>query len=202
MKTLRDLLDMPLPQLGSLLKNFLDAANHELSGQVADEAQTPVESVKVETETKPKVAEDLAIVLEYHQAIAEKYQVTQAESLLKHLASQLANERNLNMDDILDKNQGIKVSDALKEEVKEALEIEPEKRELLKMEKLDRAEAVANKTVNDNSDLVEKILNGDRDLLKDLDEKALKNSYGAVEEADLKFALRSVLQSKLMEKRV
>jgi hypothetical protein len=190
MKTLKDLLDMPLPQLGELLKRFLETADVILKeNTLIKTEETPIEEVK---EEKPKLPDDLAAVIEFNKAIAEKYQATGAESLLDHLTTQLAKERGVNPEDTVD---GVKIGDTLKEEIKSALEVTPEHRELLKLDKDERAEFGTKKTIKENGNLVDKVLDGDKEALKDLDKKILDNSYGTVNTGDLPFILRSELRN-------
>lgn len=198
MKTLRDLLDLPLPQLGELLTTFLNSANESLTeskccGKCPKSAEETTEEEAEDTE--PKVAADLAIVLEFCKAVAEKYQATESEGLLDHLVDQLAKERNLDME-----KEDEDTTNKLMDEIKAALEISPEKRELLKLDEIDRIEFVISKVMS-NTELVNKALDGNKESLEELESKATALSYGVVDENDLRFGLRSTLRSEYAKRK-
>jgi len=205
MRTLKDILEVPLKDLNKGIKLWVDHSckfweewlnDHNISTAVEAGEKTE-EATETELE-KPKLPDDIAIVVEYNKAIVEKYQSSGAESLLKHLAAQLAKERNLKLDDKTD-TDGETVGEALLEELKAAVEVSPEKRELLKLNKTDRVESIIIKVIDDNPEFITKIMNGDKEVIKELDKKAIDVACGTISESDLKFALRSMIQSELMK---
>lgn len=184
MKTLRDLLDLPLPELGKLLHEFLHNANAVLA---VNEHNAKIEEHIVEKEAKEvELPHDLSVVIELHKAIVEKYQATGSESLLENIVSYLASER------------GCEVTDDLTEEVRNALEVSDEKKEILNMHPSERAEFVARKVVESNLNVVEKMYKtNDNTLISELDSKALDLASGIVPESDLKLVLRAVVRENL-----
>jgi len=209
MRTLKDMLDVPLEDLRNGIKQWVDYSCKfwddwltEYNIQKAVKAGDEEEPEKT-TEDKPeehKIPDDLAAVIEYNIAIVEKYQSTGAESLLKHLVGQLAKERGIkDLDKKVDSNSEQTVGELLFEELKVALEVSPEKRELLKLSKAERVEAVVEKIIYEETDLVNKIKDGDKEIIKELDKKAIEAACGTVDENDLKFALRSMIKIELMK---
>lgn len=202
MKTLKDILEVPLSDLSKGIKLWVDHScqfweswldEYGVSTAVKAGEET-IETTENEVE-KPKLPDDLATVIELNKAIVEKYQASGAQSLLNHLVAQLAKERNIKLDDILDEGEVVK--DILLKEIKDALDVSPEKRELLKLDSAERAEFVVNRVIGENPDSIDKIINGDKSVIKELDEKVIKSACDTVDISDLKYALRSVIQSKL-----
>lgn len=137
------------------------------------------------------IAEDLSKVLDNNKAIAEKYQASGAESLLNHLAAQLATVRKCDKENVLN-------------EIKEALYVPDEKRALLAMHKVERAEFLARQVIDANPDSLKAIFNGDKTAVKQLDKAVVENAHGLVNDADLKLALRHMLReglTKMAEKK-
>jgi Asp-tRNA(Asn)/Glu-tRNA(Gln) amidotransferase B subunit len=184
MRTLKDILEVPLEDLRKGIKQWVDYSCNEET-----------------TEDKPKepvIPDDLAAVIEFNKAIAEKYQATGAESLLKHLVAQLAKERGIkDLDEKLDPNIKETIGECLFEEIKDVLKVSPEKQELLNLPKAERAEHVVTKVIEANMDAIAKIWNGDKEIVKELDKKVVESACGTVDENDLKFALRSMIQIEL-----
>lgn len=201
MKTLKDILEVPLIDLEKGMKDWITHSCqfwndwlNDYSVSAAMKAGNKEEEVEnKDPEPEPtKIPDDLAAVIEYNKAIVEKYQTTESESLLKHLVSKLAKERGIKD---LDKK-----GEALLEELKNVLDVSPEKRELLKMPKADRAESVVKKVISDNPELMTRIFNGDKEVIKEFDKKAIEAACETVDRPDLKFALRAMINVELTKK--
>lgn len=210
MTSIKDILDVPLSELKEGIKLWVDhscifweewvkSKNISTAFEAAetkDEKETTEEPVVEEK----KIPDDLAAVLEYNKAIVEKYQATGAESLLKHLVLQLAKERKVNLTDLLDDvNQTIE--EVLTKEIKDVIDVSDAKRELLNVDVSNRAEFIIKRVLENNSDAVDKILNGDKEIIKELDQKAVEAAHDTVKESDLKFALRAMIQAELIKRR-
>lgn len=206
MRTLKDFFEVPLSELKEGIKlwvehscNFweewLNAKN--ISAAMSSEDET--EQIQENPKPEPNIPDDLAAVIEYNKAIVEKYQTSGAKSLLKYLAAQLAKERNLTLEDD-DNGNGRTIEDALIEELEVTLRVSDEERNLLNVPEEERVEYIATQIVKTNQDAIERIIDGDRDVVKELDEKAIKAACGMVDLNDLKFALRSVIHAELAKK--
>lgn len=203
-KTWKDLFDVPIITLKDGVKDFVEISFNYWANWLEDnspskccggggcgsgggcggsEDEAPTEETKPD---EPKVAEDLTTVLGNNQAVAEKYQATGAASLLGHLAGQLATIRGCNREDVLD-------------EIKTALHIPEDKRELMAMHKVDRAEFLARQVVGAHQESLKAIYNGDKTAVKQLDKAAVESAYGLVGDADLKLAIRHVLREELIK---
>ena len=206
MRTLKDFFEVPLSELKEGIKlwvehscNFweewLNAKN--ISAAMSSEDET--EQIQENPKPEPNIPDDLAAVIEYNKAIVEKYQTSGAKSLLKYLAAQLAKERNLTLEDD-DNGNGRTIEDVLIEELEVTLRVSDEERNILNIPKEERIEYIATQIVKTNQDAIERIIDGDRDVVKELDEKAIKAACGMVDLNDLKFALRSVIHAELAKK--
>lgn len=187
-----DLSSVPILKLKDGVKDFVELSFGYWSDWLSKnttptcasgDAEAPECAAPVEVE-EPKVALDLAAILLENQAVAEKYQATGAESLLNHLAAQLASVRKTDKSDVLD-------------EITTALFIPEDKRELLAMSRVDRAEFLSQQVVGQNPGLVQAVVNNDSAAIAALDVKAVDAAYGLVDAADLKFALRHALRGEI-----
>jgi hypothetical protein len=208
MRTLKDVLDVPLEDLRTGIKQWVDYSckfwddwlseyNAQKAVKAGDEEDKPKETEET-AEDKPKeaiVPTDVTAVIEYNKAIVEKYQTSGAESLLKHLVAQLAKERGVNLEDTIEDKS---VEELLTEELKSVIDVSPEKQEMLRVPQSERAEYVAKKIIVDHPELMKRIYDGDKEVIKEFDKKAIEIACGTVDEADLKFALRSLIKMELM----
>jgi Asp-tRNA(Asn)/Glu-tRNA(Gln) amidotransferase B subunit len=208
MKTLKDMLEVPLEDLAGGVKQWIDHSCKFWEDWLSQyNVATAMEAGEEKTETpehKPeetKIPDDLAAVIEFNKAIVEKYQSTGAESLLKHLTAQLAKERGIKDLDKRIEDIDQTTGEMLFEELKNALKVSPEKQELLGMDKSLRAEHVITKVLDANAGVIAKIMNGDKDIVKELDKQAIENACGTVDPNDLKFALRSMIQILLAKEK-
>lgn len=205
MKTLKDILEVPLKDLSKGITQWVEHScrfweewldNYNVSTAL-EAGETESDETKAEKQPEERMPTDLKAVIEYNKAVVEKYQTTGAESLLKHLVIQLSKERGVKLDYIY--STGKTAEDTFTEELKAAIDVSPEKREILKVPQSNRAEFVARKLIDENPDLIERIRNGDKEVVKEFDRKAIEMSCGLVSESDLKFALRSMIRIKLSE---
>jgi Asp-tRNA(Asn)/Glu-tRNA(Gln) amidotransferase B subunit len=206
MRTLKDILEVPLVELKEGIKEWVDGSCKFWESwldqrNVSAAFEAGKEATQEKTEDKPeapKIPDDLAAVVEYNKAIVEKYQASGAESLLKHLVAQLAKERGIkDLEEKLDPTVETTIGEALLEELKGHIDVSPEKRELLNLPKAERAEHIVSTILAANSDAITKIMNGDKEIVKELDEKVIEGACGTVDTADLKYALRSMIQIEL-----
>jgi len=205
MRTLKDVLEVPLEDLRDGIKQWVDYSckfwddwlSAYNAGKVikADDQEDGEKEISEDKQEENKIPDDVAAVLEYNKAIVEKYQTSSAESLLKHLVGQLAKERGLKLDDTVDDKS---VEELLTEELKNIIDVSPEKSEMLKIPQSERAEFVAKKIILDHPELMKRIYDGDKEVIKEFDKKAIEIACGTVDEADLKFALRSLIKMELM----
>lgn len=191
MKTWKDLLDVPIITLKDGVKNFVEISFNYwaqwLEENAPEKPEPTAEAATEEEDAAPQVASDLATVIANNKAIAEKYQSSGTESLLNHLAAQLATVRHCEKEDVL-------------EEIKTALYIPDDKKALLGMRVGERAEHLAIETVSNHTDLVQRVGAGDKTAMKELDKIVIQGSYGLVEDKDLKVALRHILRLELAKK--
>lgn len=192
-KTWKDLFDVPIITLKDGVKDFVEISFDYWARWLDENAQSKSAPATVEVEeaetnksTEPAIADDLATVLDNNKAVAEKYQESSAESLLNYIATQLAAVRNCEKETVLD-------------EIKMALYVPDDRRELLSMHKVDRAEFLAKQVIEENPKLVTSVFNGEKEAITKLDEKIIENAHGLVGEADIKFALRHTLRKKMVE---
>lgn len=189
MANVKDIFNLPLPQLKEALKGFVDLTcdywEKQLKADQKDgccggggcskKEEDPVDEPKEEKDTAPA---DLKAVVHLHKAIAEKYQATGAESLLNVLAEKLAEDRDVEKDSVLD-------------EIKEYLKVDPKKKALMAILPAERPEYVASRVLMENTGLVEKLKgDGAEDAFKELKKIAFKETYNVVPERDVLLALK------------
>jgi len=191
MKTIKDILEIPLSDLKENIKEYIDISFNYWEKVLSKPEECSCDG-KCETESEeqvvPKLPDDLSAVLELNKAVVEKYQATEADSLLKHLAKQLSNDRSCEPEDVIN-------------EIKEAIKLEPEHKKLLTIHKADRAEFLVNNVIEKFPELVEKIIkDGNKEAMKSLEDDLFKSAFDVVSKSDLMLALRSTLQALYLKK--